>query len=123
MVSSLAEKVCYELPVGDQLLPMNGLIGNQLKLTYLGEINCLHCNRKSNKSFAQGYCYPCFKKLAQCDLCIMKPEQCHYAAGTCREPEWGEQFCMQDHFVYLANSSGLKAVSYTHLTLPTIYSV
>jgi len=119
MVSSLAEKVCYELPVGDQLLPMNGLIGNQLKLTYLGEINCLHCNRKSNKSFAQGYCYPCFKKLAQCDLCIMKPEQCHYAAGTCREPEWGEQFCMQDHFVYLANSSGLKVGITRYTQIPT----
>jgi hypothetical protein len=38
----------------------------------------------------------------------MRPETCHYAAGTCREPEWGEQFCMQDHIVYLANSSGVK---------------
>jgi hypothetical protein len=25
-------------------------------------------------------------KLAQCDLCIMSPERCHYDAGTCREP-------------------------------------
>jgi len=38
----------------------------------------------------------------------MKPETCHYDAGTCREPEWGESFCMQDHIVYLANSSGVK---------------
>jgi hypothetical protein len=36
------------------------------------------------------------------------PEQCHYDAGTCREPVWGDLFCMQDHVVYLANSSGLK---------------
>jgi hypothetical protein len=27
---------------------------------------------------------------------------------TCREPEWGEAFCMQPHLVYLANSAGLK---------------
>ncbi|MCU7967521.1 MAG: DUF2797 domain-containing protein, partial [gamma proteobacterium symbiont of Bathyaustriella thionipta] len=26
----------------------------------------------------------------------------------CREPEWGQTHCMQSHFVYLANSSGLK---------------
>tara|TARA_B100000768_G_C11089187_1_gene294187 strand:- start:95 stop:682 length:588 start_codon:yes stop_codon:yes gene_type:complete len=38
----------------------------------------------------------------------MRPETCHYAAGTCREPSWGEEFCMQDHIVYLANSSGVK---------------
>ncbi|MCV6605915.1 MAG: DUF2797 domain-containing protein, partial [Porticoccaceae bacterium] len=36
------------------------------------------------------------------------PEKCHYHQGTCREPEWGEQFCMTDHIVYLANSSGAK---------------
>ena len=48
------------------------------------------------------------QKLAQCDVCIMSPERCHYDAGTCREPSWGEQFCMTDHVVYLANSSGVK---------------
>jgi hypothetical protein len=38
----------------------------------------------------------------------VSPEKCHYHAGTCREPEWGEAHCMIDHFVYLANTSGLK---------------
>jgi hypothetical protein len=58
-------------------------------------------------------------KLAQCDICIMSPERCHYDAGTCREPEWGEKFCMTDHIVYLSNSSGVK-VGITRATqLPT----
>ena len=48
------------------------------------------------------------KKLARCDTCIVSPEKCHYHEGTCREPEWGEQHCMTRHFVYLANSSGVK---------------
>jgi len=49
----------------------------------------------------------------------MAPEKCHYDAGTCREPSWGEQFCMTDHVVYLANSSGIK-VGITRATqLPT----
>ena len=47
-------------------------------------------------------------ELARCDLCILKPETCHYAKGTCREPEWGEAHCMTPHIVYLANTSGLK---------------
>ena len=46
--------------------------------------------------------------LAECDSCLIKPELCHYHEGTCREPAWGEEHCFQDHFVYLANTSGLK---------------
>jgi hypothetical protein len=52
-------------------------------------------------------------------MCIMKPETCHYDAGTCREPDWGQQFCFQPHVVYLANSSGIK-VGITRCTqIPT----
>ena len=98
----------YKLPVGDELVDMNALIGTQLTLKYLNQINCLHCDRLTKKSFAGGYCYPCFKKLAQCDLCVMSPDRCHYHKGTCREPAWGEEFCMQPHVLYLANSTGLK---------------
>ncbi|MDH5181267.1 MAG: DUF2797 domain-containing protein [Gammaproteobacteria bacterium] len=108
MHTSLAVPVEYQLPVGDTLLPLNDLIGNKLTLEYTGEINCIHCGRKSNKSFSQGYCFPCFKSLAQCDMCIVKPETCHFHAGTCREPDWAQDHCMQPHFVYLANSSGIK---------------
>jgi len=102
------EQVCYQLPLDDQLLNLNDRIGQQLRLQYVGDIHCSHCGRKTKKSFAQGHCYPCMQKLASCDSCIMSPERCHYAAGTCRQPEWGESFCMTDHIVYLANSSGIK---------------
>ncbi|MGI9281800.1 MAG: DUF2797 domain-containing protein [Endozoicomonas sp.] len=102
------QPVEYQLPVGDDLLPMNELMGKKLTLEYQGAINCSHCGRKTKKSFSQGFCYPCFKKLPQCDSCIMSPEKCHYHEGTCRDSAWGEQFCMTDHVVYLANSSGLK---------------
>lgn len=108
MVGSLAEPVAYQLPIGDEQVPMNDWLGKTVSLKALGDIHCTHCGRRTKKSFNQGYCYPCFKKLAQCDTCIMSPEKCHYAEGTCREPAWGEQFCMTEHVVYLANSSGLK---------------
>lgn len=100
--------VSYTLPVGSEHLPLNELLGQYLKLSYLGNIYCIHCGRRTSKSFNQGFCYPCFQTLAQCDSCIMAPEKCHYFAGTCREPVWGEEHCMLDHIVYLANSSGLK---------------
>lgn len=109
MHTSLVEgEAHYQLPVGDELVPMNDLIGHTLQLNYEGEINCIACGRKTKKSFSQGFCYPCFTSLARCDMCIVKPETCHYFAGTCREPDWGEENCMQDHYVYLANSSGIK---------------
>lgn len=108
MAVLLSDTAQYEMVLDEHRVDMNALIGQNITLTHTGTINCHACQRVTKKSFSGGYCYPCSQKLAQCDLCIMKPETCHYAAGTCREPEWGEQFCMQDHYVYLANSSGLK---------------
>ncbi|TNC82741.1 MAG: DUF2797 domain-containing protein [Oleiphilus sp.] len=100
--------VSYQLSLGDQRVDVNALLGRKLRLSYSGVIRCCHCARISKKSFNQGYCYPCFQKLAQCDRCIMSPELCHFHQGTCREPEWAQQHCMRPHVVYLANSSGLK---------------
>lgn len=98
----------YQLPVGDQLIAMNPLIGTRINVTFLGTINCVHCGNKTKKSFNQGYCYRCLTTLAQCDSCIIRPETCHYDAGTCREPKWGEDNCLSDHFVYLANTGTVK---------------
>jgi len=108
MKTRLAAQVEYTALLGDDQVELNQYLGRKLRLEFSGSINCVHCGRKTAKSFNQGYCYPCFKRLAQCDSCIVSPEKCHYAAGTCREPEWGEQHCMIDHIVYLANTSGLK---------------
>ncbi len=98
----------YSLPMGEELLPMNPLLGKRLRLSFEGQIQCVECARKIKKTFGQGYCYPCFTSLAAADSCIIKPEQCHYAAGTCREPAWGEANCLIPTSVYLANSSALK---------------
>ena len=100
--------VDYSLPIGEKHLPLNEFIGKQITITFAGEINCIHCGRKTNKSFSQGHCFPCMRSLASCDTCIIKPELCHFHEGTCREPDWGETNCFADHFVYLSNTSGLK---------------
>ncbi len=102
------DSVDYQMVLGEHRIAMKPLIGQKIQLKFAGEIHCVACDRSIKKSYSGGYCFPCSQKLAQCDLCIMKPETCHYDQGTCREPEWGEAFCMQDHIVYLANSSGIK---------------
>lgn len=98
----------YAMRLGDEQVPMNDLLGQSLTLRYQGEIHCLNCQRLTKKSFSGGFCFPCSQRLAQCDMCFLKPELCHFDQGTCREPDWGQAVCMQDHIVYLANSSGLK---------------
>jgi hypothetical protein len=98
----------YQLPIGEKLLNMNDLVGERISLNFDGQINCANCGNKVSKSYSQGYCFPCCQKLARCDMCIMKPEQCHHHLGTCREPEWGINNCFEPHIIYLANSSGIK---------------
>jgi hypothetical protein len=112
-------QVNYSLPLSDELMDLNAVIGKTLTLEYSGKIACKNCGRATKKSFSQGYCFPCMRSLARCDMCIMKPETCHYHEGTCREPEWGEQNCFVDHYVYLANTSGLKVGITRHTQLPT----
>jgi hypothetical protein len=108
MVTTFESPVQYQLPLDNDLIPLNEYIGKAINLDFLGEIHCIECGRKTSKSYNQGYCYPCFQTLAACDMCIMKPETCHFFKDTCRQPEWGKANCFQDHYVYLANSSGIK---------------
>ena len=109
----------YKLQTKEGLVLMNDLIGKSFKILSQKEINCCNCNKKTAKSYSGGYCYPCSLKLAECDMCILKPELCHFDKGTCRQSDWGLENCMIPHYVYLANSSGLK-VGITRTTqIPT----
>lgn len=111
--------VIYNLEIGSELVNLTSYVGKDLLLTYSGKILCSNCGKKTKKSYGQGYCYPCTLKLAECDLCILKPETCHFDKGTCREPAWGEEHCMKPHVVYLANSSGLKVGITRRSQVPT----
>ncbi len=109
----------YWLPVGERNIALNPQLGKKITLVYDGIISCIGCGRTTKKSFSQGYCYPCFKGKAACDICILKPELCHFDAGTCREPQWATDHCMQPHIIYLANTSGVKVGITRRSQLPT----
>lgn len=98
--------VGYSLVIGEERVKLNPLIGSSIELSFTGERHCIHCNRKANKLFNGGYCWPCFQSLAKNDICQVKPELCHYE--TCREQEWGDAHCMIPTYVYLAKSSDVK---------------
>lgn len=119
MLTQLSTQVHYQLPIGEERVDLNPLIGSHLAFEFTGTINCVACSRKTSKSFNQGHCFPCFRKLAACDICIMSPEKCHFDQGTCREPDWAENNCFVDHIVYLANTSGIKVGITRHSQVPT----
>ena len=108
MVTELADPVQYHLPIGNELVSLNDLLGREVSLTWLNKINCLHCGRVTKRSFAQGYCYPCFISIPETEECVLRPELCRAHEGIARDMEWAQEYCLQDHYVYLALSSELK---------------
>ena len=119
MKSQYANPIQYHLPIGDELMDMNALIGKEIKLEFLGEIHCVSCGKITKKSFAQGYCYPCFISVPETSECILRPELCQAHEGISRDMKWSESHCLQNHFVYLAVSSGLKVGVTRSTQVPT----
>jgi len=119
MKTELQSDVQYYLNIGSEQVYMNDLIGQEIELTYLNQINCIRCGRKTNKSFFQGHCYPCFINAPETAPCIVNPEKCQAQEGIARDMEWSKEHCLIDHYVYLAVSSGLKVGVTRHNQIPT----
>jgi len=115
----------YELMFDEKSVCMNDFIKKYIVLKYENEINCIDCGRKTSKSFAQGFCYPCFINSPLTSECIIKPEKCRAhepnqkSVCTSRDPEWAQNNCLQKQYVYLAISSGLKVGVTRNGQIPT----
>lgn len=119
MRSELADPVQYFLSFSGKEVPMNELIGKKLKFEFEGQINDIVTGELTKKSYGQGYSYKSFITLAQCDMCIVKPETCHFSEGTCREPDWAKSHCFVPHVIYLANTSKPKVGITRESQIPT----
>ena len=119
MRTQLKDVITYELPIGDDLVDMNTLIGKKLTWTYQNQINCVHCGKKTKTSFFQGHCYTCFTSLPQTDASIMKPELDETHLGISRDIEWSKENFLKPHYVYLAFSSNLKVGVTRETQIPT----
>ncbi len=100
--------VQYQLPIGNEKVELNDYIGAALSLHYEGQINCIRCGRRTNKSFAQGYCYPCFSTAPETEECVLRPELCRAHEGIARDMDYATSHCLIPHVVYLSVTSGLK---------------
>lgn len=108
MSTSLDEEVQYSFNIDGEKVILNDWIGKEVALHFTGEINCIDCGKLTNKSFGQGFCYPCFMNSPQNSPCIIRPELCEAHEGKGRDVEWEETHHNRPHFVYLAKSSGVK---------------
>lgn len=101
------------------LLPMNDLLGKEIRLRHTGKIHCVNCGVRTKKSFGQGFCYSCFVSAPESSECIIKPELCRGHLGEGRDTEWEESNHNQPHFVYLAVSDVVKVGVTRSTQIPT----
>jgi hypothetical protein len=119
MRSELAEPIQYFLPLGENEVPMNELIGKSVKLKFTGQINCIACGKKTKTSFGQGFCYNCLQTAPEASETIMRPELSKAHLGIARDMDWAREHDLIDHFVYLAISGELKVGVTRHHQVPT----
>jgi len=119
MRTELSKEVQYFLRCGEEEIHLNDCLNKRVTLQFEQEIHCIHCGRKTAKSFQQGYCFPCLRRLRECNLCMIHPERCLVEKKGCPENDWAHAQCHQHHIVYLANSSALKVGITRHTQVPT----
>lgn len=119
MTAHSGRVVEYQLPLGEERVEMNALIGKEISLEYQGKIHCIRCGRETGKSFAQGYCYPCFTTAPETEDCVLRPELCRAHEGISRDMEFAEGHCLIEHVVYLSLTSGLKVGVTRNTQIPT----
>lgn len=119
MRTEMDEPVRYYLPIGMNELHMNDLIGKSIHMQYTGEIHCIRCGRKTSRSFAQGYCYPCFTTAPETEECVLRPELCQAHLGISRDMDYARNHCLIEQVVYLSLTSNLKVGVTRNTQIPT----
>ncbi len=101
-------------------LALNPLIGGTVALRFSGKIACVACGRTVKKTFGEGWCFPCSQTLAEADLCIVKPELCHFGdpGHPCRDESFALANCFQPHVLYVSLTSGFKVGITRRANLP-----
>ncbi len=111
--------VQYSLDLGEKNSSLNSLVQKHITITHTGNIYCIECGCKTNKSFAQGYCYRCFTTSPHTEECVLHPELCQAHIGIARDMEYAQNHCLIPHYVYVAETSDLKIGVTRNTQIPT----
>ena len=119
MKTKLQEPIEYILKTPDTSISMNGLLNKKISLQWNGIISCRKCDKRTKKSFGEGFCYNCFISAPEASPCILKPELCEAHLGKGRDIEYEEKNHNQPHIVYLAATDKVKVGVTRETQVPT----
>ena len=111
--------VRYFLPLGDQEIFLNDLLGKEISLFFNGRINCISCGKLTKTSFGQGFCYSCLQTSPEASESVLRPELSKAHFGIARDLEWAARHDLIDHYVYLALSADVKVGVTRNHQVPT----
>ena len=108
MSTNLQDIVQYNLHLNGINHKMNDYIGKQIKFEWSGVVIC-QCKKEMARFYRSSYCYKCYWESPSASQSIFKPELCTAHLGIEeRDLDWEKRFQIAPHYVYLANSSGIK---------------
>lgn len=109
MDTDLGDVVSYTLEINGVYHNMNSYIGKQIRIIWSGMVIC-SCGKNMKMFYrGSGFCYKCYWESPLASPSIFKPELCKAHLGIEeRNLEWEKKFQINPHYVYLANSSGIK---------------
>lgn len=114
MSGVLLDEVDYTLPLYDILEPkhkvkMTDLVGETIRLSYNGQINCVVTGKHIKKPFGEGMSYDAFMTSPWASPSIIRPELSRIHEGIAlRDAEWEREHHLKPHVVYISLTSGLK---------------
>tara|TARA_B100001758_G_C18409260_1_gene614399 strand:+ start:2216 stop:3013 length:798 start_codon:yes stop_codon:yes gene_type:complete len=108
METTLNNVVNYHININDVNHCMNDYIGKNISIIWKGTVIC-SCGKEMKSFYRSGFCYNCYWTSPLASQSIFKPELCTAHLGIEeRDLQWEKEFQLAPHYVYLANSSGIK---------------
>lgn len=119
MTHEWKDPIQYYLSLDSKPYPLTDRIGKVVTLKFPGVITCVECGRKIDKTYNDGYCFPCARDLPENAICSVRPEACVHEFGNEQDKEFFREYCNVEHCVYLSLTSGVKVGVTRHFNVPS----